>query len=102
MSLINTLKLNSEIKEKLNRLEPLEIEIIDDSKAHIGHPGAMESGGGHFNIRIVAKVFSNKNRIDRHRLVYECLKDLIPKKIHALSLHALTPDEKNQINQPIV
>ena len=92
------MELNSEIRQRLVFLKPVELDIVDDSHAHSGHPGALESGGGHFNIRIVTTAFHNKNRIDRHRLVYDCLIDLMPHKIHALSVIALTPEENHQAN----
>ncbi|MCF8185810.1 MAG: BolA family transcriptional regulator [Sulfuritalea sp.] len=37
--------------------------------------------------------FCGKSQIMRHRLIYQILADLIPSKIHALSIHALAPDE---------
>lgn len=30
----------------------------------------------------------------RHRAIYQALQDLIPTRIHALSITALTPDER--------
>ena len=73
-------------------LAPDELQIIDDSAAHAGHAGAR-SGGGHFNVLIVSHAFAGKSLIQRHRLVYAALDDLMPKEIHALSIKALTPEE---------
>jgi len=36
--------------------------------------------------------FENKTRMEMHRMVYGALEDLIPKKIHALSIKAINPD----------
>ncbi|HYP32282.1 MAG TPA: BolA/IbaG family iron-sulfur metabolism protein, partial [Burkholderiaceae bacterium] len=36
----------------IERLEPLVLELVDDSAAHAGHAGARE--GAHFNLRIVS------------------------------------------------
>ena len=73
-------------------LSPEDIHIIDDSAAHAGHAGARE-GGGHFNVMIVADAFSGKSPIQRHRMVYDAVDDLMKVDIHALSIKALTPDE---------
>jgi len=74
-------------------LGPSELEVVDDSAAHAGHRGARESGGGHFNVVIVAEAFAGKTLLERHRLVYDAVRDMMPQDIHALSIKALTPDE---------
>ncbi len=73
-------------------LAPVELEIVDDSARHAGHEGA-ESGGGHFNLRIVSKAFEGKSPVERHRLVYEALGDAMHRDVHALSIRAYTPEE---------
>lgn len=73
-------------------LAPARLEIRDDSAMHAGHAGAA-SGAGHFTVLIVASRFSGMSAIERHRLVYASLGDLMPREIHALSMQALTPDE---------
>lgn len=82
------------IEERLRTaLEPEDLDIVDDSAAHAGHAGAR-SGGGHFNVFIVSPAFSGKSLLQRHRLVYEALGDLMHKDIHALSIKkALAPEE---------
>jgi len=47
------------------RLEPLVLELVDDSAAHAGHAGARE--GAHFNLRIVSAKFAGLPRISRSR-----------------------------------
>jgi len=81
------------IRERLNReLHPEKLEIIDESAKHAGHAGA-KSGGGHFIVQIVAPVFQDKNLIQRHRMVYDSVSDIMHKEIHALSIQAYSPDE---------
>jgi BolA protein len=87
MSLVNT------IQSRLASLEPISLEIEDDSAAHVGHKG--NAGGGHFNIKMVSSQFSQKSQVMRHRLIYQALSDLIPKKIHALSIVAISPTDPN-------
>ena len=52
-----------------------------------------ESGGGHFNVVIVSEAFVGKSLLQRHRLVYDAVQDMMPQEIHALSIKALSPDE---------
>lgn len=80
-----------EITQRLQTLAPTTLEIIDDSTSHAGHKG--NGGGGHFNLKITSSHFCEKSQIIRHRLIYQALNDLIPLQIHALSIHALAPNE---------
>lgn len=75
----------------IERLEPLVLELVDDSAAHAGHAGARE--GAHFNLRIVSAKFAGLPRISRHRLVYDALRPWMAEGIHALAIDARTPDE---------
>ncbi|MFL9925231.1 BolA family transcriptional regulator [Herbaspirillum lusitanum] len=81
------------IRERLlATFSPEQCQVEDESALHAGHAGAA-SGGGHYRIRIVSTVFEGKNRLNRHRLVYDCLSDLMHQEIHALAIAALTPSE---------
>jgi len=80
-----------EIHQRLAALEPVRLDIEDDSAKHAGHAG--NAGGGHFTVTIVSSHFSGKSRIMRHRVVYQSLEEFIPSRIHALSIRALAPDE---------
>ena len=81
------------LRERLTRaLQPVELDIIDESAKHAGHAGAA-SGGGHFIVTIVSPVFKNKTLIQRHRLVYDAVGDIMHSEIHALSIQARTPQE---------
>ena len=73
------------------RLEPLVLELVDDSAAHAGHAGARE--GAHFNLRIVSAKFAGLPRISRHRLVYDALRPWMAEGVHALAIDARTPEE---------
>jgi BolA protein len=66
---------------------PTELEVVDDSHKHKGHAGAMD-GRGHFRVRIVSAKFSGKKPIERHRMVFEALDDMLKTDIHALSVTA--------------
>ncbi len=76
----------------VDRLEPVELRVKDQSHLHAGHAGASD-GRGHFDVYIIARAFAGKTRIQRHQLVYGALTDLLKSDIHALKIRALTPDE---------
>ena len=73
------------------QLEPVEMQLVDDSAAHAGHAGARS--GAHFNLRIVSARFAGLPRISRHRLVYDALRPWMAEGVHALAIDARTPDE---------
>lgn len=71
---------------------PLECQLLDESHLHAGHAGAA-SGGGHYRLRLVSDRFEGLNRVGRHRLVYDCLHDMMHTEIHALAIIAVAPSE---------
>lgn len=80
------------IRERVERaFSPLQLRIIDDSAKHAGHASA--GGAGHFNVLIVAPAFAGKSLLERHRMVYAAVADIMPDHIHALSIDAKTPEE---------
>jgi BolA protein len=81
---------------RLAALEPDLVEIYDESGEHIGHAGA-QSGGGHYQLTIVARRFEGQSRVARHRLVYDALGEMMRKEIHALAITALTPEELREV-----
>lgn len=88
------MNLEQTIRDRLSVLEPQAVEILDESHRHAGHAGARESGGGHFEVTVVSKRFEGQQPLARHRMVYETVSDLIPARIHALSIRAYTPAER--------
>lgn len=82
----------AEMEARLAALSPQHLEIVDESALHAGHAGAR-SGGGHYQMTIISAAFAGQNAVARHRLVYQALGDLMPARIHALSITALSPDE---------
>ncbi|PKM42491.1 MAG: BolA family transcriptional regulator [Gammaproteobacteria bacterium HGW-Gammaproteobacteria-1] len=81
------------IRERLtSSLAPQSLEIIDDSHRHAGHASA--GGGGHFTVSIVSDAFRGQGTLQRHRMVYAALSELMQQnEVHALSIQARTPDE---------
>lgn len=81
-----------EIHHRLAALEPVSIDLVDDSALHAGHAGAR-SGGGHYRLTIVSPTFTGKSTMARHRLVYAALGDMMRHEIHALAIQANAPEE---------
>ncbi|HTT08115.1 MAG TPA: BolA family protein [Gammaproteobacteria bacterium] len=80
------------IRDRLQKaLTPATMDLIDESHLHAGHAGA-KSGRGHYRLRIVSSRFAGLNPVQRHRLVYDALGDLMQTDIHALSIDASAPD----------
>jgi BolA protein len=68
------------------------LEVDDESHLHAGHEGA-KGGAGHYRVRLVSPRFAGLARVARHRLVYDCVRDWMPDRVHALSIDARSPDE---------
>ena len=81
------------IRSRLATLEPVRLDLQDESAQHAGHAGARPSGGSHWQLTIVSDAFRGKNAVARHRMVYEALGDLMKRDIHALKIEALAPDQ---------
>ncbi len=82
------------IRERLHaQLDPIELEVGDDSHRHVGHAGARD-GRGHFSVRVVSAAFAGLAPLARHRAVYAALGDLMQTDIHALAIDARAPGEQ--------
>jgi BolA protein len=77
---------------------PAELDVADDSHLHAGHAGARD-GRGHFRVRVVSNKFAGLTPLQRHRLVYEAVGDLMQSHIHALAVAAITEGEARQQRQ---
>ena len=80
------------IRERLAALNPLTLDLRDESEQHAGHAGAA-SGGGHWQLTIVSEAFRGKTPVARHRMIYEALGDLMKRDIHALTIEAFAPEQ---------
>jgi len=82
------------IKQTLASLNPIVLDIQDDSALHAGHAG--NTGGGHYTVFIVSDDFEGLSLVKRHRLVYDTVGSLMEQAIHALSIQAKTSLEYKQ------
>lgn len=80
------------MKVRLAVLEPIALDILDESHKHAGHAGARD-GGGHYVMNIVSAQFAGKNTVARHRMIYSALGDMMKREIHALTLQTHAPHE---------
>jgi BolA protein len=80
------------IEDRLaSQLKPAHLEVIDESADHAGHAGANGLGQGtHFRVRIGDPSFNQLTRINRHRLVYDAVQDLMNQGIHALAVEVVS------------
>lgn len=81
----------------IETFSPVDCQLVDESHLHAGHAGAA-SGGSHYRLHLVSDRFEGLNRISRHRLVYDCLHDMMHRDIHALAIVAVAPSEINVQN----
>jgi BolA protein len=83
-----------QIREKLTvALNPVCLEVVDESDRHAGHAGSRPGGETHFRVDVVAAAFQGKSRLERQRLIYAALKEEMSHQIHALSIVARAPGE---------
>lgn len=86
--------LGTSIERKLkDGLDPVELEVRDDSHHHAGHAGARPGGETHFTVKVVSHAFLGKSRIERHRMVNALLAEELAGRVHALAIMASAPDE---------
>ena len=81
------------IRSRLAALEPLALELIDESAQHAGHAGAAPGGETHWRLSIVSPRFAGQPTVARHRMIYQTLGELMQNPIHALAITARSPEE---------
>ena len=84
-------------REMIDRLSaalaPARIDLDDQSDQHIGHAGHDARGESHFALTIQSAAFAGLGRVQRQRMVYAALGDLMRERVHALTIRALAPGE---------
>ena len=82
--------IQSKLKATFN---PTILKVRNDSDQHAGHAGHDGSGNSHFAVYITAEAFEGVSRVDRQRMIHDCLIEEL-KNIHALALTARAPSEE--------
>jgi BolA protein len=84
----------TEMLRRLNSaLSPTHVDLTDDREQHRGHGGYNPSGESHFSLEIESAAFAGKSRVERQRMVYHALGDLMKERVHALQIRARAPGE---------
>jgi len=84
--------IGNKIEQKLGeQLELHHIEIKDFTGRHLNHK--QHDGGFHLEAIIVSDSFIDKTLIDRHKIIYAALGELLKHEIHAFSMKTLTKEE---------
>ena len=84
------MSVEADIRTKLAAaLDPVHLDVTNESRMHDVPPGSES----HFKVVIASRRFEGKRLLGRHRLVNEVLADEIAGPVHALAIHAVTPDE---------
>ncbi|OOE89056.1 transcriptional regulator BolA [Salinivibrio sp. AR640] len=84
------MKIETEITEKLTRaFTPAHLEVHNESYMH----NVPEGAESHFKVVVVSELFSDQRLIQRHRAVNSTLADELAGEVHALAIHAYSPQE---------
>ena len=88
------MQIRAQLIAKLTRaLDPVRLDVVDESARHAGHAGARPEGETHFRVEVVSRAFEGLSRLARERLVHQALAEELKGRIHALSVTARTPEE---------
>ena len=70
------------------------IDLNDYGEQNRGPGGYNPAGESHFSLTIESEAFAGKSRVERQRMVYAALGDLMRERVHALSIRAMAPGEQ--------
>jgi len=88
------MNMETTIRKKLMvALNPIRLDVINESALHAGHRSSPGTGESHFRVLIVSEAFAGKSRVERHRMVNATLAEEVGKKVHALALGTFAPGE---------
>ena len=83
------------IERKLQAaFNPIHLDVQNESYMHNVPPGSES----HFKVVVVSEQFEDKKLIARHRAINAALSDELENHIHALSIHAYTQLEWQQVS----
>ena len=81
--------LKNELLKRLKDCLKIEhFEVKDFTGRHLNHK--LNDGGFHLETIIVSDDFKDKSLIERHKMVYNAVGNLMKHEIHALSMKTLT------------
>lgn len=89
----------TQLTERLQALQPEHLDLVNESMNHAGYFEGKES---HFKLTIVSQQFEGKRPVMRHQQVYAQAGPLLTTQggsIHALAIHAYTPEEWQAVGE---
>lgn len=89
------MSIQERIQEKLQELNPVHVEIFNESHMHAG-----PASDSHFKLIVVSEAFAGVRTVARHQKLYKMLAQELQGPVHALSLFLYTPDEWQQVEIP--
>jgi len=81
--------MQNKIENKLQSLEPIFVELVNESHNH----SVPKNSETHFKLLLVSEFFQGLNRVQRQRKIYDLLSDELKNGVHALTMRLLTPEE---------
>jgi len=88
------------IEKKLrSNMDIQHFEVKDFTGRHLNHE--QNNGGFHLESVIVSNDFFNKSLVERHKIVYSIIGELLKHEIHAFSMKTLTTNEWKELNGDI-
>jgi acid stress-induced BolA-like protein IbaG/YrbA len=75
-------------------MSPADLQTLIQSKLPDASVIVNSDDNVHFEAVVVCGAFAGKRQIQRHQMVYQALGDRMGGEIHALSIKALTPEER--------
>lgn len=85
------MEIQESIELALKEFSPTRLKVINESHLHAGN--RLES---HFRVEIESDDFKEVDLLSRHKMVYEALKEIMP-KVHALSLYPSVKEESTPL-----
>ncbi|WP_440055335.1 BolA family protein [Pseudoalteromonas sp. T1lg65] len=86
------MSMQSQIYDKVaNAIQCKHLNVINESHMH------SRGTDSHFKVVVVSEQFEGQRLLQRHRKINEILQDELQNHIHALAIHAYTPDEFMEI-----
>ena len=86
-------KITNILNENLNLYK---CYVSDVSESHKGHSGYVKVEETHFEVFIISNDFENKNRLERHKMVNNFLKNEFLGSLHSITYKLMTVSENKK------
>ena len=89
----------TKIEKMINQyFHPYFFSVKDVSEQHRGHQSFKENVESHFEVIVVSQKFDKKNKVLRHRMINEGLRQEFLSDLHSVTIKAHTIDEYKKIS----